>query len=428
MNMQNGAGFVPPPQPTQQQQAYNPAQTQNMNAVQQQPYQQQQNAQPQSFAAPMQPAPVQQQFAPQQQPAQQQANPYPSFPSVAPNPNQAQPVPQFTQPAPAQQQTPQYVEQLYTHLAAKLNTTVEQVRSQLGDDPERVAALVSAAAKRMNQPAQAPVTPAQPQVQPQNQPVEVPVHAFQYMKQSETTGLWEPLIPQAQAWAYAQNQKDWESKQLLKDFTEDPTSILKHPKFEGVIKQQIQQQVETLAAQRELDRVRSTYREKLAPVMLQHDASGRVLTDFNGQPALTPFGQTFNDAAKALHDRGMAESEELYQYAMYAAERQHGMVGQAQQQQQQPTPPQPFQPLNGQYFPGQQQQQQGYQQQQPVVHQILRRNMSANSLQPGMGAPVRPPQPLRGMPLREAMKQVFQGVPDDLGLETYWNMVMPKQG
>lgn len=436
MNAQNGQTFVPPPQPAQQ--PYAPAPTQQMPVAPQQPQQGYGQFPQQPVQQHQQPVQQQQQFAPPAPPPNQ----YPTFPNIAPNPN-VTPGPQFAAPQQTVQQQPAqspFLDQMYASLATNLGTTPEILRNQIGDDPARVAAVIAAAARRAREPQQPAPAPAPAPAQPQNTVAnEVPPQAFQYMKQNEATGLWEPLVqqPQVQQWAYLQNQKDWEAKQFISDFTKDPASIMKHPKFEGVIKQQVQQLVAEQTAARELERVRTSYRDKFAPVILEHDQQGQPARDFQGNMVFTPAGRTFNEIAKRLYERGMEESDELYETAMALTEKKHGIAGQQQQQQFQ-QPQQPFQPLgfNGQYPAPQQFQPQqpqltgqwsGGNQQQPVVHQILRRNMNGNSYQQGIGAPARPPQPIRGLPLRDAMQVALQGANPDLGMEQYWNMLFPKQ-
>jgi len=387
-------------------------------------------------------APIQPQQQLPQAPAQPTQSVYPTFNPIAPGPNQ-QPGPQVVPPqAPSQQPAAPAAgryDEIYAAVSQELNIPIEQVRANLQDDPRAFGRILKAAVS--NLPQQQPTAPVQPTpaATTVQAPQEVPAIAFQYMKRNDA-GLWEATNPQAAPYAQLQNNKEWAEREKAQKFISDPTSIFQDPSVAKMIQEQIDKRVNEATAAQQLEHVRQTYRTKFSPVILQLDPQGRPMQGFDGKPVLTPLGASFEAHSKALYGRGMAESPELYEAAMAMAEREHPQ--QQQQQQPQQQQPQQFNPL-GIQLGGMQQQpltqpgfQGGYPQQQqvnpqqgqfpqvpqnPALHAMIRRNLTSQTYQPGM-APQRAAQPIRGLPLREALQMTIQqqGVPDGQPMEAYW--------
>jgi len=445
MNANVNQGFIPPPQPSPV--PYNPAPTPTMNVVPQ--------PQPQYQPAPQPQPQPQLQPAPQPQPTQ-----YPAFPSVAPGQNPQGYAPPLVQPqyAPVAQPQPPanpYAD-IYQEVARELNIPVEQASAVFADDPRRFAQIVKQAVNNRQQDRQPAPQPAAP---PGNQPVEIPQVAFQYMKPN-AEGFWEPTVnnPQVATWAQAQNEKIFQERVRAQQFSADPTSIFKDPAVSKMISEVVDQRVRQESQLRELESVRTTYREKFAPAIIaKNPQTGHDMQDLNGNPLLNTLGEAFNRHAKALHGQGLRESAQLYEYAMMMAERETGMSSQPQQAQQ----AQAFQPLNGNYAPMQrnanvtasrdwnpntqqyqgfngqinlpmqpQPPQNGYPAMQPVYAQArvngLRPNTQGMMAQPGM-APPRLPQPINSrMTFRDQITMATQGMADNQGMEFYWNNLFGK--
>ena len=440
--MNANQGFIPPPAPNQPAQApYAPAPTQQMNVAPPaqgfisppQPAQPVQPQQPQYY----QPAP--QQPVQSQQPQQPQ---YPTFPSVAPGVNPTGVAPQLMQPQmqPAPQAPQGSVFQpIYDEVARDLNISVQEVAAAFADDPRRFAQVIRSVRDQAQGATQPPPAPAQTQ---QAQPVEIPQVAYQYMKRNDN-GLWEATVnhPQAQQWAQAQNDRMFQEALRAQQISADPTSIFRDPAVAKMIGDVVDQRVKAETQQRELESLRATYRDKYAAAIIaKNPQTGQDLQDFNGDPRLNPLGEAFNKHAKALHARGLGESQELYETAMMLAERETGMSASPQQFQQQPQLP--FQPLNGQYAPRNngamqpwapqmqpqqmQQPQAGYPMMQPAYVNgrqttMTRVNSNGMAAQPGM-APARMPQPIHNrMSFRNQLELATQGMNPNEGMEYYWN-------
>lgn len=247
----------------------------------------------------------------------------------------AAPIPQQPSAQPAAQPGGGFEPHVYEELSRESGVPIQILQEKIRT-PRDIGLLLKSIVARINAPPPAdPIQVNQPQVGTQAQPqvgadglLPEPQNLDQFVVKDQ--GLYVAKMPQFQQIADIANYNANVRAQRAEQFTKDPVAAtFGDPRAQKAIEEKINAEVERRHNERVEKEMEAEYSQKLDPKIYAVDAQGNKQVGFDGQPALTEYGQIFARNYQELRKGGMGYNRTLFDTAMKQTEYEYAQLQQS---------------------------------------------------------------------------------------------------